>query len=166
MIQALYQALQISVSWERVSEIHSIMEVHSCISTHSLAGDSLSPYIVPTSIAWCCAQPCLQAMHACAQCSTTSHSGVVLCASVYRRCTPTVSTLHTLRQFKPLVKYLCTVYEQRKGPVVHRARQGLWISRGRPHRTEIFVGAELVFCEGFPHAMRTLKGVGSRLAMA
>jgi len=71
-----------------------------------------------------------------------------------------------LRQFKPLVKYLCTVYELRKGPVVHRARQGLWISRGRPHRTEIFVGAEFVFCEGFPHAMRTLKGVGSRLAMA
>ena len=95
MIQALYQALQISVSWERVSEIHSIMELHSCISTHSLAGDSASPYIVPTSIAWCCAQPCLQAMHACAQCSTTSHSGVVLCASVYRRRTPTASTLHT-----------------------------------------------------------------------
>ncbi len=33
-----------------------------------------------------------------------------------------------------------------------RARQGLWISRGRPHQT-VFA-----FCGGFLHALRTLMG--------
>ncbi len=37
---------------------------------------------------------------------------------------------------------------------VTRARQGLWTP------------TELVFCGGFPHAVRALMGVGSRLAMA
>ncbi len=63
----------------------------------------------------------------------------------------------------------CAMLFERPDAGRRRARQGLWISRGRPHRTEILWGlrpVQNVFCGGFPHAMRTLMRVGSRLTTA